>query len=202
MSFTTYLRELDRLLSRALVTDHQSSPMGLNQGANRAVDMILDTARREAKVMIMGNGGSAAIASHFHNDLSKSVGVRSLVFDHTPLLTALANDHGYACVFERPLAMWAEEGDLAMIISSSGGSENVLRAADCASRLGCRLITLSGFKPDNPLRHQGDLNFYIASESYGLVETGHSVITHFLTDKAMARIMDLKKAQKEKKGNR
>jgi D-sedoheptulose 7-phosphate isomerase len=195
LDFTTYIQELDRILSGALVTDHQGNPIGLNQGANRAVDMILDTARREAKVMIMGNGGSAAIASHFYNDLSKSVGVRSLVFDNTPLLTALANDHGYACVFERPLAMWAEDGDLAMIISSSGESENVLRAADRASRLGCRIITFSGFKADNQLRHRGDINFYLASESYGLVETGHSAITHFLTDKAMVKIVELKKAQ-------
>jgi D-sedoheptulose 7-phosphate isomerase len=195
LGITNYIAELARLLSGILVTDHQSNPIGLNQGADRAVDMILDTIRHGAKVMIMGNGGSAAIASHFQNDLSKAVGVRSMVFDNMSLLTALANDHGYACVFERPMAMWADDGDLAVIISSSGGSENILRAAECASRLGCRIVTFSGFKPDNSLRQLGDINFYLASESYGFVETGHSVITHFLTDLTMVKIRELKQAQ-------
>jgi D-sedoheptulose 7-phosphate isomerase len=182
---TSFFTELNRILAHTEVTDRQGNLLGLDKGAEQAVNMILETSRCGAKVMAMGNGGSAAIASHFHNDLCKAAGIRSLAFYDTPLLTALANDHGYACVFERPLEMWAEKQDLAVIISSSGESENILRAGASASRIGCRIITFSGFNTDNSLRKLGDINFYLSSKSYGFVEVGHSVIAHFLTDQAM-----------------
>lgn len=135
--------------------------------------------------MLVGNGGSAAIVSHMQNDLCKAVGVRAMVFNEPPLLTALSNDHGYGCVFERPVDLWAESGDLLLAISSSGQSENILRAARSAKARGCQILTLSGFLADNPLRGMGHLNFYAPSQVYGYVELVHSVLAHFLTDCAV-----------------
>ncbi|NQT72546.1 MAG: SIS domain-containing protein [Chloroflexi bacterium] len=80
--------------------------------------------------------------------------------------------------------MWVTQADLLVAISSSGRSNNILRAVRAASRRGCSVITLSGFDVDNPLRSLGDLNFYISSQTYGYVESAHSVLTHFLTDSA------------------
>lgn len=107
-----------------------------------------------------------------------------MVFTEASALTALANDYGYECVFERPVELWADADDLLVAISSSGQSENILRAARAASARNCRVITLSGFSADNPLRRLGNLNFYVPSPEYGYVELAHSVITHFLTDYA------------------
>ena len=135
--------------------------------------------------MIIGNGGSAAIASHMHNDLCKAVGIRAIIFNEPSLLTALSNDHGYGCVFERPIELWADSGDLLLAISSSGQSENILRAVRASLAPGCQVITLSGFKSDNPLRGMGHLNFYVPAQDYGLVELVHSGLTHFLTDRSM-----------------
>jgi D-sedoheptulose 7-phosphate isomerase len=154
---------------------------------DQAVELINGTRLTSAKVMVIGNGGSAAIASHLQNDLSKAVGVRSLVFNEPSLLTALSNDHGYSCIFERPIQMWAEKDDVLVAISSSGRSENIICGAQAAKEKGCSIITLSGFKPNNPLRKLGNLNFHIASESYGQVEVAHSTLTHLLSDMAMAR---------------
>jgi len=136
------------------------------------------------KVMLIGNGGSAAIVSHMHNDLCMSVGVRAVVFHELPLLTALTNDHGYECVFARPLELWADPGDVLFAFSSGGRSTNILGAVRAALARDCQVITLSGFKPDNPLRGMGLLNFYVPSQSYGYVETAHSALAHFLTDSA------------------
>jgi D-sedoheptulose 7-phosphate isomerase len=136
--------------------------------------------------MLAGNGGSAALVSHMQNDLCKAIGVRALVFNEQPLLMALANDHGYGCVFERPIELWAEPSDLVVTVSSSGKSENILRAVRASVARGCQVITFSGFSPDNPLRQMGDLNFYVRSDVYGYVETAHAVLTHYMTDQAMS----------------
>ena len=72
-------------------------------------------------------------------------------------------------------------------MSSSGGSENILRAAKEALKRGCKLVTFSGFSPENPLRQLGHFNVYVASSEYGYVEVGHTALAHFITDCAMLR---------------
>ena len=180
----TYFQTLTDLIVNIQVTDRNSVPLELEEGAEQAIQMILETDAASGKVMITGNGGSATIASHVHADLYKGVGVKSLVFTEQALLTALANDDGYGSVYEGPVRQWSQQGDLLITVSSSGGSENILRATACARELGCRVITLTGFKPDNPSRKLGDLNFYVKSSEYGFVETAHAALTHFLTDQA------------------
>ena len=104
-----------------------------------------------------------------------------------PLLSALSNDLSYAEAFEVLVDLWAEEGDVLIAISSSGQSENIIRAADAGKKKGCSVITLSGFKSNNPLRNRGVINFYVPVEHYGFVELGHSILTHYLSDAAKNR---------------
>src|SRR5262245_54754921 len=127
-SVATYLHELSALLSSTQVTDRHGATLSADEGADRALDLILSLNTNAGKIMLIGNGGSAAIVSHMQNDLCKAVGVRAMVFNEQPLLTALSNDHGYGCVFERPVELWANTDDLLLAISSSGQSENILRA--------------------------------------------------------------------------
>ncbi len=184
LSVSGYLAEFARLLQHVTVTDDQQVSMHLDAAADRAVQLILAARTSGKKVLLIGNGGSAAIVSHLHNDLTKAVGVRTLVFNEQPLLTALANDEGYASIFERPIAMWADTGDVLIAVSSSGRSENILRGTQAALDAGARVITLSGFQSANPLRALGQLNLYVPSSHYGLVEQAHSVLTHYLSDAA------------------
>lgn len=183
---TDYFHRLSELLLTVEVTDESGARLSLEQGTEKAVLMFLDVKAASRKVMLAGNGGSSAIVSHVQNDLCKAVGVRALVFTEQPLLTALANDDGYGAVFETPIELWAEPDDLLLTVSSSGKSENIVRAQKAASQKGCRIITLSGFNPENPSRRAGDLNFYVPSYVYGYVETAHSALLHFLTDRAKA----------------
>lgn len=181
----SHFRKLSELLTRAQATDQMGSVISLEDAVSRALEMTLHNGR---KIMVIGNGGSAAIASHIHNDLCNSVGLPAMTFNDASQLTALSNDHGYETVFERPVDLWAKAGDLLWAISSSGKSENILKAVRMAKAKGCEIITFSGFQPDNPLRQMGQINFYIASENYGEVEVSHLALGHYLTDCAKSRM--------------
>jgi len=185
-SAVDYFHGLSQLLLATRVTTRQNQVLSLDEGAWTAVRTILSVRSSSGKVMLIGNGGSAAIVSHMQNDLCKAVGVRALVFNEPPLLMALSNDHGYECVFERPIGLWADADDLMLAFSSSGRSENILRAVRASTVRGCRIITFSGFHPANPLRQMGDLNFYVSSRAYGYVEVAHAALAHFLTDCCLA----------------
>mgnify|MGYP000865724474 CR=1 FL=1 len=181
-----YARMLQALVETAQVTTRDGVQLGVNAGCEQAVQMIRALAVANSKAMVIGNGGSAAIASHMVNDLNKAVGIRAMGFNDFSLITALANDEGYARAYEACVQQWAQADDLLIAISSSGRSENMLRAADAALAVGARVLTLTGFNDDNPLRAMGDLNIHIAAEHYGLVELGHSILAHYLTDAAAA----------------
>jgi len=178
-----HFKRLAELLLEVQVTDLEGRALSLDDGAQMAVGLIKDVREKGGKVISVGNGGSAAIASHLHNDLSASAGVRSLIFSDAPLLTALANDYGYASVFARPLALWAGKGDLLAAVSSSGRSENILAAVRLAKEMGLEVVTLTGFDAANPLRSLGRVNFWAPSPDYGLVETAHQALTHYLSDR-------------------
>lgn len=132
--------------------------------------------------MFIGNGGSASIASHMAIDFWKNSGIKAVSFNDSSQLTCLSNDFGYEYVFEKPIEMFAENGDVLIAISSSGRSRNILRGVKAARRKRCRIITMSGFKKNNPLRKIGDLNYYAPSDSYGFVEIIHGAICHLFAD--------------------
>ncbi|MEK6616901.1 MAG: SIS domain-containing protein [Bacteroidota bacterium] len=159
-----------------------SSQIPFEKGIELAVEMVKKVQLANKKIMMVGNGGSAGIASHQAVDYWKNGGVRAIAFNDSSLLTCISNDFSYAEVFSKPIEMFAEKGDLAFCISSSGGSKNIMNAAGQAKKSGCGVITFSGFRSDNPLRKIGDLNFYLPSHSYGYVEILHLFILHNILD--------------------
>ena len=179
-----YFEELGHLLQNLQVTDKSGQNLPIGEGTEIALEMIFSTKKSSRKMMIIGNGGSAAIAGHLQNDLCKAVEVKAMVFYEQSLLTALANDDGYETIFERPVNLWANNLDLMIAISSSGESENILSAVRAAISKRCNVITFSGFNPHNSLREMGNVNFYIGSTVYGYVEVAHQALAHYLTDKA------------------
>lgn len=182
---TEYAIGYRSLLTRALEQAEASGPDGaLSYGAGiaAAVQMIRETWNRGGKLMFVGNGASAAIASHQATDFMRGVGMRALAFNDGALLTCLGNDYGYERTFEVPVGLHADPQDLLVCISSSGASANILRAAEKAREIGCRLLTLSGFAANNPLRALGDVRFYVPSDSYGRVEVAHLAILHCICD--------------------
>jgi len=136
--------------------------------------VLVSCHQRGNKIIIVGNGGSAAIASHVSVDLSKNAGVRCCNFNEANLITCLANDYGYDRWLEKAIEIYGDPGDALIAISSSGCSENILKACRTAKKLEFSLVlTLTGFSPDNPLRKLGDINLWVDSKAYNLVENIH-----------------------------
>ena len=155
---------------------------------DQAVEMIKATSKSGKKLIIVGNGGSAAMASHVAVDLTKNAGIRAINFNEADLLTCFANDYGYEHWVAQALKFYGDKGDLAILISSSGSSKNILNGANTAKELGLETITFSGFKHDNPLRKMGHLNFYVESKGYNIVEMSHHIWLLAIVDKIIGKI--------------
>ena len=137
-------------------------------------DAVVKAARQGRKTIIVGNGGSAAIASHVAVDLTKNARIRAINFNEADLITCFANDYGYERWMEKAIEFYGEPGDVLIAISSGGQSKNVLNACLAARRRAfASVVTLSGFASDNPLRRLGDHNFFVESRAYKLVELTH-----------------------------
>lgn len=149
----------------------------------QATSLILKSRDRGGKVILVGNGGSAAMASHVAVDMVKIARVRAVNFNEADLLTCLANDYGYERWVEKALEFYADPADLVILISSSGKSPNIINGARKAKEMGLPVVTLSGFQPDNPLRDAGDINFWADSREYNVVEMTHHVWLVALSDK-------------------
>lgn len=144
---------------------------------------------RGKAVWWVGNGGSSGICSHLSQDTLNKLLVRSFVLTDPALSTCMANDYGYENVYARPLDILSNEGDLLIAISSSGKSKNILSAVQVAAKKKMKVVTLSGFEPNNPLRStSSNLSFYVPSHLYGQVEIGHETILH-----AVIEVMSLNK---------
>ena len=180
-----YVDTLAAATRGALVTDRQGSALSLDEAVDLAIRLAKETHDRGNKLMFVGNGGSAGIASHMATDYSKNGNLRALAMNDGSMLTCLGNDYGYEHVFAKQIEFHGQDGDLLIAISSSGRSQNILNAVSTANRLGCAVMTLSGFTPDNPLRVSGDLNFYVDSTEYGFVEVSHLALCHAVLDCSM-----------------
>ena len=141
----------------------------------KTAERIKTVSKAGNKLIIAGNGGSAAMASHVSVDFTKAAGIRAINFNEADLLTCFANDYGYEQVFEKAIEFYGDEGDLLILISSSGSSANVVNVAKRAKEINMSVITFSGFNNRNPLSQLGDINFWVDSKAYNIVEMTHHI---------------------------
>lgn len=151
----------------------------LKAGLDQTVALLQSTRKSGAYAWWVGNGGSAAICSHLAQDMMNKLDMKSVYQGDSSLMTCMANDFGYENVYAKPLEKLADKGDLLIAISSSGNSANILNCVDMARSKGMKIITLSGFDPENRLwNRKTDVSFFIASNLYGIVEMSHEAILH------------------------
>lgn len=184
---TGYFTNLSRLFTEIKVSDKKGKSILFEQAVVNITTLIADSYRRNNKVIIIGNGGSASIASHIYTDLLKNANVRAICFNDASLITCLSNDLGYEYVFQKPIEMLSSKGDILFSISSSGRSRNILKATFKAKERECSVITLSGFSNNNPLKNLGEVNFYVPSHAYGDVEITHLAICHAIVDNLLKK---------------
>ena len=157
----------------------------------KGIKILQSTYEYDGKIFLIGNGGSAAIASHFANDLNKTIlghqGKKLIkrfqaisLSDNVPILTAWANDVGYEAVFSEQLKNFAQEKDTLVAISSSGQSLNIIKAVETAKNLRLPVIGLVGFD-GGKLLPLSDAKIYIPSSKYVIVESAHVAILHLIT---------------------
>jgi D-sedoheptulose 7-phosphate isomerase len=179
-----YFGTLANALRETKVTDRASKSMPLETGCEWVRKAAHQTHDAGNKLIFVGNGGSAGIASHLAIDFSKNGKLRALAFNDASALTCLGNDLGYENVFAQQLDFHARPGDMLIAISSSGRSPNILEAVKVARARDCRIVTYSGFSEENELRQTGDVNFYVRANKneYGFVEVAHLALCHAVLD--------------------
>ena len=134
---------------------------------------LIKKLKKNNKIIIAGNGGSASIANHVSVDFSKILKKRSITFNEANLITCYANDFGHENWMKEALKTHGAKDDILILISSSGRSKNIINCALQAKKMQIRLVTFSGFNSNNKLKKQGLINFWVNSNVYNIVETTH-----------------------------
>lgn len=158
-------------------------------------DLLHKAWKLEQKVYIFGNGGSASTASHHVLDLIKTAAVEGqprlraiCLNDNVGMTTAVGNDMSYDETFAYPLSAFAEAGDIAVAISCSGNSPNVVRACEWAREHHLSIVTLTGFTGGR-IAAMSDINIHVPSDNYGLVEDLHLSVGHIVAQSLRARVL-------------
>ena len=172
MNLPSYLAEYRRLL------DGPHWPALMEKFKAR----VLEAREAGGKLMLAGNGASASIASHLATDFSKQGKVRAMAFNDANLITALGNDCGYENWIAKAVEIYANPRDILVLISSSGKSPNVVKAAHEAKARGLYVAAFTGFASDNPLGAAADINFWVDSRSYNIVECTHMILLAGIVD--------------------
>jgi len=136
--------------------------------------IFITTKKNRKKILIFGNGGSAAIASHFSVDLTKNAKIRCTNYNEPDLITCFSNDFSYERWVEMAIKYYGNKGDVLIVISSSGKSKNMINACFAArKRKFSKIITLTGHLINNPVKKLGDINLWVNSKAYNYIENIH-----------------------------
>ncbi len=188
-TFGASLKDFTQVLSSGVFTQ-QGQECSIDFAVNGIIQLLKQIQSSGNRVYLIGNGGSAAIAGHICTDLVNVCKVSAQVLHDAPQLTCFCNDYGYSEGYSRQLEILARPKDLLIVISSSGRSENMKNAVAVAKTKDMSVFSLSGFDGDNPLRKEGDWNYWLESRLYGQLEVGHLFLLHHVCDQ-MSRVTSL-----------
>ena len=166
----SYLNETKQLLDSAIEK--------YSDDLIKITEKFKKTSKKDGKVILLGNGGSAATSSHVSVDLTKNAKIRSINFNEADLITCFSNDFSYQNWMKKSLEFYLDKKDIVILISTSGKSANVINAAKLLKKKKVEMITLTGMKKDNPLKklNRNGINLWVDSKSYNQIE----IIHHFL----------------------
>ncbi len=152
------------------------------------IEKLNEVEKTNGTIYILGNGGSAATASHMVNDLGVGLKRREIknfkvisLADNTPVCTAIANDIGYENIFYMQLKDVLQKEDVVLAISCSGNSPNIIKAIEYAKQVGSCIVGITGFD-GGTLKEMSDISFHVETpqNSYGLVEDIHMILDHII----------------------
>ena len=177
----SYIDYLSSVLNNISLTDIE-----------KFVEVLLEARERESSIFFMGNGGSAATASHFANDIA--IGTRTYekpfraisLCDNQAVITAIANDDGYEEIFCQQLKVLLKKNDVVVSISASGNSSNLLHAVDVAQKMNAITVGISAFD-GGKMKEMVDVSLHVPTEKgeYGPAEDAHMVLDHLISNYLM-----------------
>ena len=177
----SYIDYLSSVLSNISLTDIE-----------KFVEVLLEARERESSIFFIGNGGSAATASHFANDIA--IGTRTYkkpfraisLCDNQAVITAIANDDGYEKIFSQQLQVLLKKQDVVVAISASGNSPNLLDAIDTAKKMNTITVGISAFD-GGKMKEMVDVSLHVPTEKgeYGPAEDAHMVLDHLVSNYLM-----------------
>ena len=196
------MNKLDQIYSESLsINDYSKSYINyltsvLNSislaDIKKFVEVLLEARERESSIFFIGNGGSAATASHFANDIA--IGTRTYekpfraisLCDNQAVITAIANDDGYEKIFSQQLQVLLKKQDVVVAISASGNSPNLLDAIDTAKKMNTITVGISAFD-GGKMKEMVDVSLHVPTEKgeYGPAEDAHMVLDHLISNYLM-----------------
>lgn len=175
--FKDYINKLTSLLQQLDLSSIQS-----------IIEELDNCEKKDSKIYIIGNGGSAATASHMANDLSIGLKLREIrnfnvesLSDNNSICTAIANDIGYENIFYAQIKNKIKKDDILISISCSGNSANILKATQYAKTIGSTIVAMTGFS-GGELKELANITFHVNTDKgeYGLVEDVHMILDHII----------------------
>lgn len=158
-----------------------------DEGIQALLDLFTKHKKKASQVFFVGNGGSAAIASHMTADFMKNGGMNTYSLYDAAVTTCMGNDYGYENIFSKPMNFLMKPDDLLIAISSSGNSVNIINAIITAKAKEADVVTLTGFEENNKAKQLGDINVYVPCKKYGIVESIHTIILQQIVDLILER---------------
>jgi len=192
-----YINDLYKSFNQTKVTDIKGKELNLVDALTKSAEKIVKANSLGGKAIFIGNGGSAAVASHKALDYWFTGKIRGISFSDYVNLTCVSNDFGYQNIFVKQIEMFANKDDILFAISSSGNSENIILAVEAARNRGCQVFTFSGFEETNRLRKLGDLNFYTSCLHFNKVESIHLLLCDCILEIILEHKKKLPENQKD-----
>ena len=162
-------------------------PDGIDKTFDAFKQIAIGVKNNKNKLIFAGNGASASISDHGAVDFTKQGGVRSITFNEANLITAFSNDYGYENWTAKAIDFYANNGDVLVLTSVSGESPNIIKAAERAKEIGLKVVTFSGKSSNNSLRSLGDINFWVDSDAYNIVECIHMMWLTTVVDSVIGK---------------
>ena len=154
---------------------------------NLICSIIKSTSKKGGTIYLAGNGGSASTASHMSTDFTKNAKIKSMSFNDVNLITCFSNDYGYENWLKAAINYHAKPRDLIILLSVSGESKNLINAANFCKKNNIKLITITGAKKNNTLSKKGNVNYWINSKAYNIVEVVQMTILASIVDKIIGK---------------
>ncbi len=181
-NFRKSMNRFSKLIGAGQFTDQTDAAIGTDDAILEVVEHLKQVRANNGRVYLLGNGGSAAIASHILIDLRNIGKICAMTLDEPTVMTCYTNDYGYEQAFSYQIDAFANERDFVIAISSSGYSKNIINAVNMAQKKSIASLTLSGFSSENELRQLGNWNYWLNDKHYGMVEVGHLFLLHHIID--------------------